>query len=82
VRNHRSVVQKHRIALKLPPGLEATPAVLEGTVAGRSRQTFPVKITVKDRRTVLPGVQIVAFDITLDDRRYGELFDFVTLTRE
>ena len=82
VRNHRSAEQKHRIVLKLPPGLEASPAVLEGTVAGRSRQTFPVSITVKERGAVLPGVQIVTFDITLDDQRYGELFDFVTLARE
>ena len=82
MRNHRSAEQKHRIVLKLPPGLEASPAVLEGTVAGRSRQTFPVSITVKERGAVLPGVQIVTFDITLDDQRYGELFDFVTLARE
>jgi glyoxylase-like metal-dependent hydrolase (beta-lactamase superfamily II) len=82
VRNHRSVEQKHHIALNLPPGLEATPSVLEGTVAGKSRQAFSVKLTVTDRAAIPPGVQIAAFDITLDDKRYGEWFDFVVLARE
>ena len=55
--------------------------MLEGTIAGKSRQTFPVKLTVTDRAVVPQGVQIVAFDITLDGKRYGEWFDFVVLAR-
>lgn len=82
VRNHRSAPQTHRIALKLPPGLEATPAILEGAVAAKSRQSFPVKLTVKDRAETPPGVQIAGFDISLDEKRYGELFDFMILARE
>lgn len=82
VRNHRSTEQRHRFTLKLPPGLEASPSVFEGTVSARSRQSFPVKLTVKDRTKVPQGVQIVPFDITLDDKHYGELFDFVIQARE
>ena len=81
VRNFRATPQRHRIELKLPPGLSADPTVLEGTIAGESRQTYPIRLTVN--RSVVPqGVQIVPFDITLDDKRYGELFDFLIRTQE
>ena len=50
--------------------------MLEVTIARGSRQSYRVQLTV-DRRAVPRGVQIVAFDITLDGRRYGELFDFL-----
>ena len=76
VRNFRDTLQRHRIELKLPPGVSAEPAVLEGTIAPESRQSYPVKLSV-DRSSVLSGVQIVPFDITLDGNRYGELFDFL-----
>ncbi len=82
VRNFRGTAQKHRIALKLPPGVEASPAVLEGSIDPKSRQTYPVKLTVKGRAALPSAVQIVPFDITLDGRRYGELFDFTVLGRE
>jgi glyoxylase-like metal-dependent hydrolase (beta-lactamase superfamily II) len=82
VRNFRDTPQQHRVALQLPPGIEASPSVLEGSVAPRSRQSFPVKLTVKDRAALPEGVQIVPFDITLNGKRYGELFDFVVLGKE
>ena len=79
VRNFRDSPQQHRVVLRLPPGVKATPAVLEGSVEPKSRQTFPVKLTVGDRSVLPPGIQIVPFDITLDSRRHGELFDFTLL---
>ncbi len=82
VRNFRGSPQEHRVELRLPPGIEADPPVLAGSVAARSRQAFPVKLTVKDRDALLPGVQIAPFDITLDGKRYGELFDFVLMAKE
>lgn len=82
VRNFRTREQKHRIVLETPPGIIAEPNVLEGSVAAKSRQTFPVKVTVKDRGIQPAGVQIVPFDITLDQKRHGQLFDFVLQTRE
>lgn len=82
VRNFRRTPQKHRVELKLPPGLAAEPAVLEGVVGPRSRQSYPVAIKVTQRSALEHGVQIVPFDITLDGKRYGELFDFLILGRD
>jgi hypothetical protein len=82
VRNFRATPQQHRVALKLPPGLTAEPAVLEGVVGPRSRQSYPVALKVTERAALAPGVQIVPFDITLDGKRYGELFDFLILGRD
>ncbi len=81
VRNFRDTTQRHRIELKLPAGVTAEPAVLEGQIAARSRQGYPVRLRV-DRDAVSPGVLIVPFDITLDDKHYGEWFDFILRVRE
>lgn len=81
-RNFCDSEQKHRVELKLPPGIEAEPSVLEGSVAAKSRQTYPVKLTIKDRAKLPAGVQIVPFDITLDEKHHGELFDFILMTKE
>ncbi len=76
VRNFRGSPQQHRIELKLPAGVTAEPAVLTGTIDRESRQTYQVQLTV-NREFVVPGVNIIPFDITLDGKRYGELFDFL-----
>lgn len=81
VRNFRDRPQHHRVQLILPPGMEAEPSVLEGTVEPKSRQTFPVKLTVKDRAAAGQGVLIAPLDITLDGRQYGQLFDFLILAQ-
>ncbi|MCA9046917.1 MAG: hypothetical protein KDA69_21480, partial [Planctomycetaceae bacterium] len=76
IRNFRSTEQQHRVALVLPEGVVATPVVLEGSVPPESRQKFTVKL----RREAVPqstGVQLIPFDITLDGKRYGQLFDFL-----
>jgi glyoxylase-like metal-dependent hydrolase (beta-lactamase superfamily II) len=75
VRNFRRGRQAHRIEIHAPPGLVAEPAVLPGTLAGESRQAFPFRL--KAATDADPGVRIVAFDVTLDGRRYGEWFDMV-----
>ncbi|PQO47349.1 hypothetical protein C5Y93_04725 [Blastopirellula marina] len=76
VRNFRSTPQTHHIELKLPPGVTADPPVLDGTVAAESRAKYRVKLTI-DRSQAPSGLQMGTFDIQLDDKRYGELFDFV-----
>ena len=80
VRNFRDRPQRHEVRLRLPPGLVAEPAVLEGTVEPRSRRTFTVRLTA-DPTKIGPGVQIVPFDITLDGVRKGQLFDFLVQAR-
>ncbi len=81
VRNFRESPQQHRVELKLPPGVTADPAVLLGTIDRKSRRSYQVKLTV-DRKTLPSGIQIVPFDITLDEKRYGELFDFLIRAQE
>jgi len=81
VRNFRSAPQRHMVQLKLPPGVTAEPAVLEGVVAAESRRQFPVTLTI-DRQAAPKGLQIVPFDVTMDGKRHGELFDFLIRTSE
>jgi glyoxylase-like metal-dependent hydrolase (beta-lactamase superfamily II) len=81
VRNFRDAPQHHRVKLKLPPGMTAEPEILEGTVEANSRGTFPVQLSV-NRQTVPAGLQIIPFDITLDGKTYGEVFDFIIRSGE
>lgn len=82
VRNFRDRRQHHHVEFKLPPGIEAEPRVLDASVAAKSRATYPVKLTVKNRQSLPTGVLISPFDITLDGKHYGELFDFILLGKE
>jgi glyoxylase-like metal-dependent hydrolase (beta-lactamase superfamily II) len=81
VRNFRETWQQHRVVLQLPPGVKAEPAVLEGSVGPKSRQSFKVKLTA-DPEKLPAGVQMVPMDITLDGKRYGQLFDFIIQAKE
>lgn len=81
VRNFRDTLQQHRIALQLPPGITADPALLEGSVPAKSRQSFKIKLTANHAQ-VSAGVQMVPMDITLDGRHYGQLFDFIIQAKE
>jgi hypothetical protein len=80
VRNFRDKPQQHRIKLRLPAGLTAEPALLEGSVEPKSRKTFKVMLTA-DRARIPAGVQMVPMDITLDENRHGEMFDFLFQAR-
>ncbi len=80
LRNFNRARQRHRIEIHTPAGLRAEPAVLEGRLAGASRAALPFRLSA------LPGtaaaVHIVAFDVTLDGRRYGERFDLITEVKD
>jgi len=75
VRNFRNGKQEHRIEIHTPSGLIAEPAVLEGWLHGESQEAFPVRL--KAAGDAQKGVALVALDVTVDGRRYGEWFDFV-----
>jgi hypothetical protein len=75
VRNFRPIWQRHRVELHAPPGLRIEPSVIEGELAGSARRAFPVRVTALDTATA--GVHLIGLDVTLDGRRYGQLFDFV-----
>ncbi len=74
MRNFRSQKQAHHIEFHPPPGIIVEPRVLEGKLAPGARGVFPIR--VKAGKDLSPGVRIVALDVTLDGRRFGELFDF------
>lgn len=80
VRNFRDTPQRHNIRLRLPPGISATPATLTGTVAAKSRDRFKVALKADPAQTAA-GVLVVPFDITLDDKHHGELFDFIVQSK-
>jgi glyoxylase-like metal-dependent hydrolase (beta-lactamase superfamily II) len=81
VRNFRATPQSHRIELKLPSGITADPPVLEGSVPAESRERYQIKLRADGERAPA-GIQMATFDITLDDKHYGELFDFLLRARE
>jgi glyoxylase-like metal-dependent hydrolase (beta-lactamase superfamily II) len=76
VRNFRDQPQQHHVVLRLPPGLQANPAVLEGTVAPKSRERFTVTLTA-DPNLTPAGTLMIPLDIRLDGNHYGERFDFL-----
>jgi hypothetical protein len=75
VRNFRKTPQTHRIEIHTAAGLSAEPPVLEGRLDPESRASFPVLLRAGPN--TVAGVQICAFDIMLDDQRYGEWFDCI-----
>jgi glyoxylase-like metal-dependent hydrolase (beta-lactamase superfamily II) len=75
VRNFLPRPQPYRIAVHCPEGLSAEPAVLAGMTAAEAITSVPLQLTAA--RDAKPGVRIVAFDTTVDGRRYGEWFDGV-----
>lgn len=75
VRNFRDREQKHKIVVQTPPGITATPAILEGVLPADTKQPFPLRLSLSAE--VKPQVQIVAFDATLDGKHYGPWFDMM-----
>lgn len=77
LRNFLDRPQKYVVELHAPPGIKIEPARIETKIAAESVASIPAKLTaMKDAKV---GVNIVAFDITRDGQRYGELLDFVAI---
>jgi len=75
VRNFRNRPQQHRIQVHAPPGWSVEPPSLSGVLPAGQRASFPIRLNASaDAR---PGMCLVAFDVALDGRRYGEWFDAV-----
>jgi glyoxylase-like metal-dependent hydrolase (beta-lactamase superfamily II) len=79
VRNFLDRPQRYRIEVQTPPGVTAEPDVLEGTTPPESTIRTTVRLVAASE--IEPGVQIVAFDATLDRRRYGPWFDCIVGVR-
>ncbi len=73
VRNFKDKDQHHRIEIHAPPGIIAEPAVLDGKTAAGARERF--RIHIKTAKNFPLGVNLIAFDVTLDGKPYGEWFD-------
>ena len=80
VRNFLARPQSYRIAVHGPEWITAEPAVLEGTTPAES--TVRVPLVLKAAPDAKPGVYLVALDVTMDDKRYGQWFDLVVGVQE
>ena len=75
VRNFRARTQSHRIEAHPSPGLSVEPVRLVGELPPESRKPFKARIAAA--ADAKPGVQLIGLDVTLDGRRYGEIFDVI-----
>jgi glyoxylase-like metal-dependent hydrolase (beta-lactamase superfamily II) len=75
VRNFLPQPQQHHIQAHAMQGIGIEPAVLEGSVQPQSSGHFQLRLSAA--ADLKPGVYIVAFDATLDGRRYGQWFDLI-----
>jgi len=75
VRNFLPRPQSYRVALHLPDGITAEPAVIEGVTPAETTVRVPVTLRVRPDRQ--PGVCFIPIDTTIDGHRYGEWFDFI-----
>ena len=75
VRNLDARAVPFEIAPHSAPGLIAEPRRWEKSVPAQTRMEFTMKLTAAPGANL--GVHIVAFDITRDGKRQGELFDSV-----
>jgi len=75
VRNFLDRPQSYRLVVHCPEGIVPEPRILEGEIPAVS--TVRVALRLKADSQAKPGVQLVAFDTTMNGRRYGEWFDFI-----
>jgi glyoxylase-like metal-dependent hydrolase (beta-lactamase superfamily II) len=75
IRNFLSRPQRHRIEVQAPHGVTVEPVVLEGSVEPGSSSRSRLKVSTAAGQK--PGVYVVALDVTLDGKRYGEWFDMI-----
>lgn len=75
VRNFGPAARRQRIEVHTPPGLSAEPAVWESRLRAEGRSSFVVRLRAE--AGARPGRHLVAFDVTVDGRRYGQRFDAI-----
>ena len=75
VRNFLPRAQRHSIRMCSPEGIGVEPAILEGSVDPQSVKSLPFRVNAAG--DLKPGVYLVAFDVTLDGKRYGQWFDMI-----
>jgi glyoxylase-like metal-dependent hydrolase (beta-lactamase superfamily II) len=75
IRNFLDTTQYHYIDIHCPDGISTRPAIIEGYVDSDTIMT--INLSIQATAEAVKGVNIIAFDISLDGQRYGELFDMI-----
>ncbi len=75
VRSFRDHKERHHVELKLPDGWTATPRIIEGVLPPHGKTQYDVTLIALS--SAEPGIRVIPFDITLDDKRYGQWFDMI-----
>jgi glyoxylase-like metal-dependent hydrolase (beta-lactamase superfamily II) len=65
----------HRLEMHPPAGLSVDPAVVHLELVDDGRQAVPVRVRASS--SAASGILIVAVDVTVNERRSGERFDFI-----
>ena len=75
IRNFLNTAQYHYIEFHCPDGISTHPNFIDGSVKPSSIKT--IKLSIYAGSEAIKGVNMIAFDISLDGKRYGELFDMI-----
>jgi len=75
VRNYQPRAQVVDVTLALPPGLTARPARFESRLPGEGTGIQEIDLSVDP--SARPGLNLLAFDVTRDGRRLGQVFDAI-----
>ena len=73
VRNFSNTRQEHHINIHTPPGIKSNPAFLDGVLEGNSIRTFTIQYIATQEAS--EGINPIAFDVTINRKRFGEWFD-------
>jgi hypothetical protein len=75
LRNFLTRPVEYRIDIHTPAGLSVEPASIHEVVAAGA--TVAIGAKLRASADAPAGLHLVAFDITRDGQRHGELFDFI-----
>jgi glyoxylase-like metal-dependent hydrolase (beta-lactamase superfamily II) len=73
IRNYLPRARDHRVSLHTPAGLTAEPSLIEGSIPGESTRSHPIRLEAS--LELEESLHLIAFDITRDGIRQGQLFD-------
>jgi uncharacterized membrane protein len=75
LRNFNQKASRYEIKVDAPLGISAEKSSFAIRLAKDSKATFPIQL--RSNPDAEPGVHVVAFDVTVDGRRFGERFDCI-----
>ena len=75
VRNFLSRSQSCRIVVQTPEGVSITPTEIHRQLEPESVTQIP--LSIKTPKNTKPGRWIIPLDITLEEHRYGQLFEML-----